>query len=125
MAVFDLAKGEWSECFKKIEQIDIWSKIANSTHILGLLKSKVKEQALKCFLFSMGRTLHTLKFSMLSSLFDLDVSAIKKILFSVIVKGQLNARVNAAEDSIVFTNSDSYSLQSVAVELSQKLSTVV
>jgi translation initiation factor 3 subunit C len=109
-AIYDMAKGEWKSCYEKVEQLDLWKKMPKGEAILADLKNKIKEQAFKCFIFSMSKYYHTLKFNELSKLFDLEVTVTKKLIFTLIYKGVLNAKLDAASDSIIFTSTDTNQL---------------
>lgn len=124
-AIHEMAKGDWQSCYDSVTKLDLWKKLPNSEAILADLELKIKEQAFKCFIFSMSRSLHTLKFDQLAALFNLEMPQIQKIIFEVIHKKQLSARLDSSSNSIVFVNQISNDLESAGVELSQKLSCTV
>lgn len=87
-----LWKGDWRNCSKMIEGLDIWNKISyGRDQVKERLLVRIKEQAFKCFLFRYKDSLEALDFGNLSTIFELSAPELKTLTARVTSKEPLQA----------------------------------
>ncbi|OON18973.1 PCI domain protein [Opisthorchis viverrini] len=121
--------GNWKACTQHIinPKMDakIWDSFFHSTRVKALLETKIKEESLRSFLFTYSAIHDSISLDRLAQYFELPKSQVYSIISKMIINQELAASLEVPSDFLIMHKTERSRLQTLALQLSDKINSVV
>lgn len=119
-----LNKGDFHKSYDIIKSLDVWKFVRNHDGVLEMLKEKIKEEALRTYLFTFSSSYDSLSLEQLTKLFDLSVPRIHSIVSRMILNEELHASLDEPSGCVIFQDVKHSRLHALAFQLTEKFSII-
>ncbi|XP_068747600.1 eukaryotic translation initiation factor 3 subunit C-like [Montipora capricornis] len=121
-----MKKGDWKQCRDYILAVKVWKLFRQTEQVQEMLTRKIQEESLRTYLFTYNSVYDSLSLFTLAQMFDLPPSVVHSTISKMIINEELQASWDEPTQTIVMHRGAEPSLlQSLALQLSDKVSTLV
>nr|CAB3241738.1 eukaryotic translation initiation factor 3 subunit C [Phallusia mammillata] len=103
----------------------VWNLFNNKEGVVKMLETKIKEESLCTYLFTYSQFYDNISLDWFASMFELDRASCHRIISRLIINEELSASWDEPSSSLVLHRTDPTRLQNMAIQLGEKVSTLV
>lgn len=111
----ELEKGDWKSCYEILYNNDVTKHIGKNETMLDILKNKIKESSLRCYLLNFHHSFSNISLDELKNQFDLDKKRIR-IIVCQLLQSELKGYFDD-QDNIYLDSQQNSKLQNLAQDL--------
>merc|ERR1719342_1831635 len=124
-----MRNGDWKKAANYIinEKMNakVWDLFYDADSVRSMLTRKIQEESLRTYLFTYSNVYDSISIPVLADLFELDTTAVHALVSKMIITEELMASLDQPSQCIVMHRTEPSRLQSIALQLSDKVSQLV
>jgi len=103
----------------------VWDLFYDADSVRSMLCRKIQEESLRTYLFTYSNVYDSISIPILAEMFELEVNSVHALVSKMIINEELMASMDQPSQCIVMHRSEPSRLQSIALQLSDKVSQLV
>ncbi|CAI7722705.1 eukaryotic translation initiation factor 3 subunit 8 [Plasmodium vivax India VII] len=120
-----LQKGNWKLCCEKIFSLSIWSKFNEREKVQNILQEKIKQEAMRTYIFRYISIYDSFSVEQLCIMFDLNQNVVHSILSKMMINHEIPACWNESSSHILINKVNPTALQTVAIKLAENINEIM
>ena len=122
-----LLSGDWQISLELLLKLDVWNLIPGdgAEKVKTMLLNKVKEDGLRVYMLTASSKYDSIALSHVITVFQIQESVARKIITKMIFNKELSAAWDVTQSVLILYRTDNTSLQTVALQVSEKLALLV
>lgn len=125
-ATWNLMRGDWAKAYATVDSMSCWTLLGEKkAEVLPMLEAKIKEEALRTFLFFYAPQYVSLSLEQLCAMFSLPEKAVHSILSKLMISEQLHGSWDQPTKTVVMHDVEPTKLQQLAEYFADKVSILV
>ncbi|SCN58904.1 eukaryotic translation initiation factor 3 subunit C, putative [Plasmodium chabaudi adami] len=120
-----LQKGNWKMCCEKIFSLSIWPKFTDKEKVQAILTEKIKQEAMRTYIFRYISVYDSFSIDQLCVMFDLPQNTVHSILSKMMVNHEIPACWNESSKYILINKVNPTPLQTMALKLAENINEVM
>ena len=124
-----MRNGDWKKCRDLIinEKMNtkVWDLFYEADKVRTMLARKIQEETLRTYLFTYSKVYDSISVVTLSEMFELEKESVHAIVSKMIISEELMASLDEPSQCMVMHRTEPSRLQSLALQLSDKISQLV
>jgi len=124
-----MRNGDWKKASNYIindkMNAKVWDLFYDADCVRAMLTKKIQEESLRTYLFTYSNVYDSISIPLLADLFELDVNSVHALVSKMIINEEVMASLDQPSQCIVMHRSEPSRLQSIALQLSDKVSQLV
>ncbi|KAF0291563.1 Eukaryotic translation initiation factor 3 subunit C [Amphibalanus amphitrite] len=129
-----MRRGDWRACrdfvIDKTMNAKVWDRFYNGDQpradkVRAMLTRKIQEETLRTYLFTYSNVYDSVSMVTMSELFELSVGDVHSIVSKMIINAELMASLDEPSQTVVMHRTEPSRLQSMALQLADKLANFV
>ncbi|EUR69538.1 hypothetical protein PFBG_03752 [Plasmodium falciparum 7G8] len=125
LATKHLQKGNWKLCCEKIFSLSIWPKFPDKEKVQNILKEKIKQEAMRTYIFRYISIYESFSIDQLCVMFDLNQNVVHSILSKMMINQEIPAFWNESSKFILISKVNPTTLQNLALKLAENVNEVM
>ncbi|CAI5516271.1 unnamed protein product [Closterium sp. Naga37s-1] len=119
--------GDWLRSVQLAEALDVWKllPVAQRESVLGMLRGKIQQEALRTFLFNASSTYASISLDQLTQMFGMTEKAVTGVASRMMMNEEISASWDQPSKCIVVNAVNPTRLQHLALQYADKLSVLV
>ena len=113
-------RGDWYKSYSFISQLTVWNLVPQAKVVLETLKTKLKSEALKTYLFTFSSQYNSLSLEQLCQIFDLPERVVYNLVSRMMMTEELHGSWDQPTKTVVMHSLDASRLQQLALQLADK-----
>merc|ERR1719334_1433171 len=103
----------------------VWDLFYDANGVRNMLSRKIQEESLRTYLFTYSNVYDSISIPVLAEMFELEVNSVHALVSKMIINEELMASMDQPSQCIVMHRSEPSRLQSLALQLSDKIGQLV
>ncbi|KAI4835590.1 eukaryotic translation initiation factor 3 subunit C [Plasmodium brasilianum] len=120
-----LQKGNWKLCCEKIFSLSIWSKFTDKEKVQDILQEKIKQEAMRTYIFRYISIYDSFSVEQLCVMFDLNQNIVHSLLSKMMINHEIPACWNESSQYILINKINPTTLQTMALKLAENINEVM
>jgi translation initiation factor 3 subunit C len=116
-----LAKGDWQKCHQTLAKLPMWNAVVETPEGDEMLKTKIKTEALRTYLFVYGKHYDTIGLKELATMFDLKSNLVHSIVSKMMINEEFYASWDQPTQSIHVHRAEPNNLQFLTLQLAERV----
>merc|ERR1740131_903332 len=124
-----MRNGDWKKAANYIinEKMNakVWDLFYDADSVSQMLTRKIQEESMRTYLFTYSNVYDSISIPILADMFELEVNSVHALVSKMIINEELMASLDQPTQCIIMHRSEPSRLQSIALQLSDKVSQLV
>eukprot|EP00775_Hariotina_reticulata_P009995 gene9995-10150_t len=120
-----LMKGDWLAAYTAVSSLSVWQLVPQREAVLAMLKDKLKEEALRTYLFSYSAQYRSLSLDQLCTMFEMPEKRVYSIASKMMMSEELHGSWDQPTRTIVMHSLEASKVQSLASQFADKAQLMV
>merc|ERR1719466_559416 len=121
-----MRNGDWKKAVNYIinEKMNakVWDLFYDADSVRQMLTRKIQEESMRTYLFTYSNVYDSISIPILADMFELEVNSVHALVSKMIINEELMASLDQPTQCIIMHRSEPSRLQSIALQLSDKVS---
>jgi len=120
-----LMRGDWQAAYKAVSGLSVWALVPQREAVLAMLQDKLKEEALRTYLFTYSAQYLSLSLDQLCTMFELPEKRVYSIVSKMMIAEELHGSWDQPTKTIVMHNLEATKVQNLAAQFADKATLLV